>query len=464
MTEGGGLWDSENPVVSIAGALPDSEAVLAGAIREAGLSDQPYEIVWVSAPDGLPRNWTARRDRRTLALVQPDDERDHLQVWRLLSAGADDVMTWNGHSTIEHVLAKLQRWRRVDEVIACPGIDHLVVGASRSFRAALVEVIELAMFGTNPILLTGETGTGKELVARLVHRVSPHAAGGSFVVLDCTTIVATLAGSELFGHVRGAFTGAEQARNGAIAAADGGTLFLDEIGELPLDLQAQLLRVLQEHTYKRVGGDVWLKSNFRLVSATNRDLLREQRKRRFRSDLYHRIASGVVHLPPLRERAEDIPLLFSHFLKQALQREVRVEPSVLAMLNEQTFPGNLRQLMQLALAVAARHSGDGPITPGDIPASLRPRSRDHATTYNPAAANAALREAVAYSLRSGMSLAELKQSVGDLAVEVALSHSDGNVHRASALLGVSDRAVQMRRRGQSVTPTSAAIPSPRRAR
>lgn len=439
-------------MVSVAGALPAQKAALSGALAEAGLHEQPYDVVWLRTLDDPPRTWTAGRDRRALALIDAKDEFDP-RVWELLSNGADDVMTWNGSATIEHIVAKLQRWRRVDEVIAAPDIEHLVVGASRAFRSALAEAVELAMFGSNPLLLTGETGTGKELVARLVHRVSPHTAGGPFIVLDCTTIVPTLAGSELFGHVRGAFTGAEQARTGAIAAADGGTLFLDEIGELPLDLQAQLLRVLQEHTYKRVGGDVWLKSNFRLVSATNRDLVREQRKRRFRSDLYHRLASGVVHLPPLRERVEDIPLLFAHFLKQALHREVSLEASVLAMLSEQSFPGNLRQLQQMALAVAARHSGDGPITPGDIPPALRPRGG--APTDLP---NAGLREAVACALRRGMSLAEIKQSVGDLAVEVALSQSDGNVRRASTLLGVSDRAVQMRRRGQSAPPTEAPGP------
>lgn len=440
--------------MSIVGALPAHEAALSAALKEAGLWDHPYDVVWVNTLDDPPRVWATERGRRAIALVHAKDEFDP-RVWELLAAGADDVMSWSGPTTIDHVVAKLERWRRVDEVIASPGLEQLIVGASRAFRSALADAVELAMFGSNPILLTGETGTGKELVARLVHRVSSNAAG-PFVVLDCTTIVPTLAGSELFGHVRGAFTGAEQARTGAIAAADGGTLFLDEIGELSLDLQAQLLRVLQERTYKRVGGDVWLKSNFRLISATNRDLVREQRKRRFRSDLYHRIASGVVHLPPLRERVEDIPLLFSHFLRQALHRDVQLEASVQSMLAEHAFPGNLRQLMQVAHAVAARHSGDGPITAGDVPPSMRPHRRCRDATV-PAAV---LHDAVASALRSGMSLAELKQTVGDLAVEVALRHSDGNVHRASALLGVSDRAVQMRRRGQSGVAAGIAVPQP----
>lgn len=443
-------------MASVLGALPSGEADLVGALRDAGLSHCPYDVVWVNALDEPSIVRARPRDRRMLVLVPSGHERDP-RVWELLAAGADDVITWTGSATIAHVVAKLQRWRCIDDVIATPGIEPLVAGSSRAFRAALAEVVELAMFGSNPVLLTGETGTGKDLVARLVHHVSPHSAG-PFVVLDCTTIVPTLSGSELFGHVRGAFTGAENSRHGAIAAANGGTLFLDEIGELSLDLQAQLLRVLQERTYKRVGGDVWLESDFRLVSATNRNLLKAQRKGRFRSDLYHRIASGVVHLPPLRERVEDVPLLFAHFLGQVMHSDVQVEAAVLAMLTQQSFPGNLRQLQQVALAVAARHSGEGPITPGDIPPSLRPHTLDDATRPTPG-----LREAITSGLRSGMSLAQLKQAVGDLALEVALSQCDGNVHRASTLLGVSDRAVQMRRRDQAKSPSTTGNPVPRPA-
>ena len=261
--------------------------------------------------------------------------------------------------------------------------------------------------------------------------------------MDCTTIVPTLSGSELFGHEKGAFTGADRPRAGAFAAANGGTLFLDEIGELPLGLQAELLRVLQEHTYKRVGGDAWAHSEFRLVSATNRDLVADQAQGLFRSDLYHRIASGVVRLPPLRERTEDVEDLFAHFLREAMGTPaVTVSKPVLSMLRGRAFPGNLRELRQLAQAVAARHPGVGPITPGDVPPTERPSG----FAVPRVSAHRLLAEAVRDCLRAGISLRDLKSTVGDLAVDIALADSGGNAHEAAALLGVTDRAVQLRKR------------------
>src|SRR6185295_226461 len=150
---------------------------------------------------------------------------------------------------------------------------------------------------------------GKELLARVIHALDPRPDKGELVVLDCTTIVPELSGSEFFGHERGAYTGAVGPRDGAFALAHGGTLFLDEIGELPLALQAQLLRVVQEGTYKRVGGNAWHKASFRLVCATNRDLKEEVARGRFRGDLYHRLATNASRLPPLRDRVEDILVL-----------------------------------------------------------------------------------------------------------------------------------------------------------
>jgi len=295
------------------------------------------------------------------------------QAWGLLEQGAEDVIAWQGEETVAVVLARLERWRAIDELLSSSTVSSLVHGRSPAMRRALAELVELAVFGSGPILLVGETGTGKELAARLVHAVAGH--GAPLVVVDCTTIVPSLSGSELFGHEKGAFTGADRPRGGAFAAADGGTLFLDEVGELPLVLQAELLRVLQEGTYKRVGGDTWSRTRFRLVSATNRDLDAEQRSGRFRSDLYHRVASGVVRLPPLRERGEDLAELFRHFLAEAAGRDLAVSGGVLAMLHERDFPGNLRELRQLAYAVAARHVGPGEVTPGDVPPGYRPAVR-----------------------------------------------------------------------------------------
>lgn len=172
------------------------------------------------------------------------------------------------------------------------------IGASPAWRRLLRGVVEVAHFTQAPVLLVGESGTGKELVGRLVHDLNESAERGALAVVDCTTIVPELAGSELFGHERGAFTGAHAGRDGAFATAQGGTLFLDEVGDLPLSLQAQLLRVAQEGTYKRVGSDTWRHSRFRLVSATHRDLPARIEAGQFRQDLYFRIAGWVFRVPP----------------------------------------------------------------------------------------------------------------------------------------------------------------------
>ena len=381
----------------------------------------------------------ARGAERTLVVdVAPAE--DVARTWELLGRGAEDVLHWAGAPTVGQVVDRLDRWRSVDEAVAGPAVARRFVGSSRALRSALEQLVELAVFCDGPVLLIGETGTGKELAAHVVHDLGGRAAGGTLVVVDCTTIVPTLSGSELFGHERGAYTGADRARAGAVAAADGGTLFLDEIGELPLPLQAELLRVVQEHTYKRVGGDVWAHSDFRLVTATHRDLRREQKRGRFRSDLYHRLASGVVQLPPLRERREDLGPLFRHFLAEATGRPaLSVAPAVLDLLHDREFPGNLRELRQLATRVAARHAGSGPVTPGDLIAGDRPPARRSST------GGTGLEAAVRRSIRAGASLQDLRSQVSDLALTIALAEAEGNAHAAAQRLGVTDRAVQKRR-------------------
>jgi transcriptional regulator with GAF, ATPase, and Fis domain len=321
-------------------------------------------------------------------------------------------------------------------------------------------LVVAARFGQTPILIQGETGTGKELAARVAHAVSSQR--GNLVVVDCTTIVPTLMGSELFGHERGAFTGAVSVRTGACSGADQGSLFLDEVGELPLELQPELLRVVQEGTYKRVGGDRWLHSKFRLICATNRDLAREVSAGSFRTDLYHRIAASVVTMPPLRDRLEDILCLFARFCREATgaRTDPEVDPAVQDVLLRRSYPGNLRDLRQLAFRIAARHVGPGAITPGDLPREDRPRA-GHPTghpfdggpaadqdrnTYDggPAGAADPLATAVAWAVDAGLGLREIKERAAEAAVAVAVERSGGNVHSAATMLGLTDRAVQQR--------------------
>jgi transcriptional regulator with GAF, ATPase, and Fis domain len=292
------------------------------------------------------------------------------------------------------------------------------------------------------VLVTGESGTGKELVARLVDALDPRDGKPDLVVVDCTTIVPTLSGSEFFGHERGSFTGATATRDGAFALADGGTLFLDEVGELPLPLQAELLRVIQEGTYKRVGSNTWHSTRFRLVCATNRELLDEAAHGRFRLDLYYRIAGWTFRLPPLRERTDDILLLIRHFLGELCpdQQAPELDDVVRLFLLERDYPGNIRDLRHLVARLSYRHVGPGPVTLGDLPEQERPV---------PVGAGDALAddlaEPVRRALARGLTLKDIGRGAADLAVRIVLAEEEGSVQRAARRLGVTPRALQLRR-------------------
>ncbi len=218
------------------------------------------------------------------------------------------------------------------------------------------------------VLITGETGTGKEVIARHIHQKSAR-ANAAFVPVNCGAIPESLLESELFGHARGAFTGAVANRKGRVAIAEGGTLFLDEIGELPLSLQVKLLRVLQERTYEPVGSSESVNANFRLVAATNRDLLAEVEAGRFRRDLYYRLMVCPLELPSLRERQSDIVELFNHFWKA--RGETRpVSENVYRALSTYSWPGNVRELENLVERVSVCSEGTS-IGVTDLPMNVR---------------------------------------------------------------------------------------------
>jgi DNA-binding NtrC family response regulator len=219
-----------------------------------------------------------------------------------------------------------------------------IVGEVPAIKKALAQI---ERFGPTlkPVLILGETGTGKELVARALHECSPCRLE-SFEPLNCSAIPRELAEAELFGHTEGAFTGATRERAGAFERADRGTLFLDEIGEMPLDLQPKLLRVLEEGVVQRIGDDTRKRVKVRLVAATHRELLKEARRGRFRLDLYHRLAVGVIELPALNQRIDDIPLLVRHFLNQEEGggTTVSVDPEAMKLLKRLPWRGNVREL------------------------------------------------------------------------------------------------------------------------
>lgn len=221
-----------------------------------------------------------------------------------------------------------------------------IVGRHPRLRTAL-KLLERVAPTESTVLLTGESGTGKELFARAIHRLSPR-AGGPFVALNCAAIPESLVENELFGHERGAFTGADRRQAGRFEAADGGTLFLDEIGELPLAVQGKVLRVLEERTFERVGGGATLTADVRLVAATNRDLRAMTESGGFRSDLYFRLDVFPIELPPLRERRSDLTYLVRHLVARISERLGRKPPAVeagaLELLAGHSWPGNVREL------------------------------------------------------------------------------------------------------------------------
>jgi transcriptional regulator with GAF, ATPase, and Fis domain len=382
--------------------------------------------------------------QRVLAVALTGSILAHGSTWHLLQMGASDVFAWD-HSgnPAGEVAARLDRWEAVDQLVRSSLVRDNLIGQSPVWVSVLRQVVEVARFATTSVLITGESGTGKELVARLVHTLDSRPHKRDLVVLDCTTIVPELSGSEFFGHERGAFTGAVAQRDGAFALADGGTLFLDEVAELPLPLQAQLLRVVQEHTYKRVGGNSWQRAEFRLVCATNKDLNQAVRQGEFRHDLYYRISSFVWHLPPLRERTEDIVPLVRHFLLETgPDSELpALDESVREYFLCRQYPGNVRELRQLVSRITCRHVGPGPITVGDVPEEERPAADLKPQPWLDETFEQAIRRALAL----GAGLKEIGRAAENTAVRITVAEENGNLQRAAQKLGVTDRALQMRR-------------------
>jgi two-component system nitrogen regulation response regulator GlnG len=288
------------------------------------------------------------------------------------------------------------------------------------------------------VLITGESGTGKELVAHALHRHSPRAAG-PFVAINTAAIPKDLLESELFGHERGAFTGAQAMRRGRFEQADGGTLFLDEIGDMPPDLQVRLLRVLSDGEYYRVGGHAPLKANVRIIAATHQNLEERVRQGLFREDLMHRLNVVRLRLPPLRERAEDIPPLVRHFLRKSA-RELAVEPKqiseeALKLLQAFAYPGNVRQLENVCHWLTVMAPGQRV----DI-ADLPPEVRQPAATAG-AAGESGWLPALDHELAQALTRGErevghrLERDFETALIRRALAHTGGHRMEAALLLG-----------------------------
>jgi DNA-binding NtrC family response regulator len=292
------------------------------------------------------------------------------------------------------------------------------------------------------VLITGESGTGKELAARSIHMNGPRRER-PFVAVNCGAIPQNLMESEFFGHVRGAFTGADKAKTGLLSEADGGTLFLDEISELPLEMQVKFLRVLQEEEFRRVGENAPRKVDLRVLAATNKSLPQEIKEGRFREDLYYRLNVVRIELPPLRERREDIPLLARHFLAEAVAKNglapKRLLPAAVKLLAEQNFSGNVRALRNILEQAAVMSDGES-IGPGDLFFAA-----DGAPS---GAAPAAFAGGDAPSVLLPPGMTDLKEALRQVTAETeraiisnALNAVKGNRTQAALLLGLSRRAL-----------------------
>ncbi|RXK82944.1 sigma-54-dependent transcriptional regulator [Filimonas effusa] len=275
---------------------------------------------------------------------------------------------------LHRAIEKSQLQKRVQELEKRVGNKFsfdAVIGKSKAIKEAIALAEKVTPLDT-AVLLTGETGTGKEVFAQAIHQASPR-SGKSFVALNCSTFSKEILESELFGHKQGAFTGALKDQKGLIEEASGGTLFLDEIGEMPLELQAKLLRVLENNEFIRLGDTKPTKANFRLIAATNRDLKKESEAQRFRPDLYFRLNIFEIHLPPLRERVKDIPALATFFADlfagKTNKKTFQLTGEFLEKLQAYPWPGNIRELknsIERAVILASGTELTGELLPADM--------------------------------------------------------------------------------------------------
>ncbi len=407
--------------------VEDADSVAQAVER---LEASPFDMVIcdLKLPDGVGLDVmrTARQSGISVPFVIITAHTTPQHALDALRAGAVEYLSKPFDvEDLKHIVTKHIGPRAAAEVEA--DVPELI-GSSEVMRKILAQVPRLAATPAT-VLITGESGTGKELLARALHERSPR-AGGPFLTINCGALPEGLLESELFGHVRGAFTGAVRDHPGLFAQAAGGTLFLDEVGELSPATQVKLLRVLQERVVRRVGGTQEIPVDVRIIAATNRDLAEEMEQGRFREDLYYRLNVLHVHLPPLRARREDIPELARHFAAKICKRlgipTKRLTSDAIRVLQAHSWPGNVRELENiLERTIALEPSGI--ITSGSLPEALRGLSA------RPEPVQVPLPEA-------GLDLEEYLEGVRRSLMQQALERTGGQQKRAAELLRMSYRA------------------------
>ena len=349
-------------------------------------------------------------------------------------------------SAIQGELLSLKR-RMLEDSLDNPAAFEAIKTRSSLMRA-LFQYAEVIACSPQPILITGETGVGKELMARAVHHLS--GVRGEFVSINVAGLEDTTFSDTLFGHKKGAFTGADHVREGLIALAAGGTLFLDEIGDLEERSQIKLLRLLQEGEYYQVGSDSIKKSTARIVAVTNQNLPERVAEKLFRRDLYYRLYTHEIYIPPLRARTEDIPLLLDHFLQMAALSYHKNPPAIavsaVSLLQGLSFPGNVRELKAMIFDAVARHT-EGELTAKSFGGSIAEMS----VALDVVPSNGSTE----HSIDAIFGHFPTSHEVEEYLINEAMRRSAGNVNSAAAMLGITRQTIANHRKKQSGTPVKA---------
>jgi DNA-binding NtrC family response regulator len=339
---------------------------------------------------------------------------------------------------LKQEVSYLKKYVLSDKLENPAAFEHIITASKKML--AIFKYIEAISQSSQPVLITGETGTGKELAAKALHRCGK--SREEFVAVNVAGLDDTMFSDTLFGHKKGAFTGADEKRDGLIARAAGGTIFLDEIGDLNSQSQVKLLRLIQEHEYYPLGSDIPRKTDAHIIVATNQDLDRLMEKNKFRRDLYFRLAAHHIHVPPLRERPGDIPLLLDYFMKKAAdslnKKPPTLPPQLTALLSHYDFPGNIRELESMVYDAISRH------TSGILSMASFQRVIKTGMPVSPGEKVTGASSPAGHPLEQIFGKFPPLKQVEDYVVEEALKRADGNQGIAAAFLGITRQALNKR--------------------